>query len=161
MRISLRPRSFPFASNGTCFCSTPCTRFFSHLLTEYLSYQRPQQEARRPHCRLRHGLFSHVYQGGHEKIGNKSNHMVQLMVLDFATARIVSMEPCKSSSDENAIEFYMTFYVELLGSVGHHVLFNLPNFDKYAPTIDYSCNVTIKGVKRLCLNEVVYGIDAR
>jgi hypothetical protein len=32
--------------------------------------------------------------GGHEKIGNKSNHVIQLRILDFATARIVSIEPC-------------------------------------------------------------------
>jgi hypothetical protein len=37
------------------------------------------------------------------------------------------MELCQSPSDDKAIEFYMTSYLELIGSVGHHVFFDLPD----------------------------------
>jgi hypothetical protein len=59
------------------------------------------------------------------------------------------------------MSFYMRSYLDFLEHAGHHVLFDLPDFDddKYSPTIDYSVSSTLEDVERLCSNELVHGID--
>lgn len=55
----------------------------------------------------------------------------------------------------------MQSYLDFLEHAGHHVLFDLPDFDddKYSPTIDYSVSTTLKEVEQLCGDELVHGRD--
>ncbi|KDQ52587.1 hypothetical protein JAAARDRAFT_702442 [Jaapia argillacea MUCL 33604] len=75
---------------------------------------------------------------GHStKIGN-GVHVIQLMVLDFSTANLVSKVDIAEGRD--SLKYYSTKYLEFLHQAGHHVLFSLPDFDdnRLALKIDYS-----------------------
>ncbi|KAF8884776.1 hypothetical protein BD779DRAFT_1739314 [Infundibulicybe gibba] len=70
------------------------------------------------------------------KIGNGS-HVIQLMVLDFHSARLISRV---NAGDREGLQFYMRRYFDYLHHAGHHVLFSLPDFDddRLDIIIDYS-----------------------
>lgn len=99
--------------------------------------------------------------GGSSKIGNGSSHVIQLMVLDFGSAKLASFTPTQAHSQTEALSFYMNSYLDFLEHAGHHTLFDIPDFDddKYSPVIDYSLSCTPQDVDRLCSAEVVHGID--
>lgn len=44
----------------------------------------------------------------------------------FSDARLVSINPALSHSQQEAMTFYMRSYLEFLERAGHHVLFDLP-----------------------------------
>ncbi|KAF8884777.1 hypothetical protein BD779DRAFT_1442896 [Infundibulicybe gibba] len=70
------------------------------------------------------------------KIGNGS-HVIQLMVLNFHSARLISKV---NAGDREGLQFYMRRYLDYLHHAGHHVLFSLPDFDddRLDMIIDYS-----------------------
>lgn len=88
-------------------------------------------------------------------IGN-GEQIIQLMVLDFASAKVLT----RNHISQDILAFYVGKYLELLRHAGHHVLFDLPDFDndQYSPLIDYSLAATIKEIEEYCTEVDLHGI---
>lgn len=99
--------------------------------------------------------------GSSSKIGNGSSHLIQLMILDFAGAKLQSFRPTQPHEDTEALSFYMRQYLQFLENGGSHTLFDIPDFDddKYSPTIDYSLSSTLADVEQHCTDQIVCGVD--
>jgi hypothetical protein len=97
------------------------------------------------------------FRGHTSHIGNGS-HIIQLLVLDINTAKLVSK--VNVSGGREALDFYLRKYLEYLRHAGHHVLFSLPDFDddRMDVLIDYSLEShTIRNME----NEIdeVFGVS--
>ncbi|KAG8800448.1 hypothetical protein FRC16_002842 [Serendipita sp. 398] len=67
--------------------------------------------------------------GSSSKIGNGSNHLIQLMILDFGSAKLQSFRPTLAHEDTEALTFYLRNYLQFLENGGSHTLFDIPDFD--------------------------------
>ncbi|KAF9010257.1 hypothetical protein BDQ17DRAFT_1421498 [Cyathus striatus] len=97
------------------------------------------------------------FRGHTSHIGNGS-HIIQLLVLDFNTAKLVSK--VNVSGGRESLNFYLKKYLEYLRHAGHHVLFSLPDFDddRMDVLIDYSLEShTIRNVETEI--EEVFGVS--
>lgn len=89
-------------------------------------------------------------------IGNGGN-IIQLMVLDFDSAKILTR---LNSVSHDVLTFYVRKYLQLLRKAGHHVLFDLPDFDddQYSPHIDYSRAITSEEIDYYCADIDIHGV---
>ncbi|KAG8774937.1 hypothetical protein FRC15_000899 [Serendipita sp. 397] len=55
--------------------------------------------------------------GSSSKIGNGSNHLIQLMILDFGSAKLQSFRPTLAHEDTEALTFYLRNYLQFLENV--------------------------------------------
>ncbi|KAJ7246223.1 hypothetical protein C8J57DRAFT_1678479 [Mycena rebaudengoi] len=95
--------------------------------------------------------------GRDTKIGNHgSKHLIQMMILDIDSAKLVMSKPSLSVQVKDALAFYLLEYLRFLRSAGNHVLFNLPDFDddKFSPKIDYSLVSKALEVEEFCCDTV-------
>ncbi|KAF8881368.1 hypothetical protein BD779DRAFT_1546677 [Infundibulicybe gibba] len=90
------------------------------------------------------------------KIGN-GFHVIQLMVLNFQGARLVSKV---NAGDREGIQFYMRKYLDYLYHTSHHILFSLPDFDddRLDMIIDYSLESHINRTLDTEIHEV-FGVS--
>ncbi|KAJ7611201.1 hypothetical protein FB45DRAFT_1037536 [Roridomyces roridus] len=97
--------------------------------------------------------------GKDSKIGNTgSKHLIQLMILDIDSAKLVKYKPSLPAKVKDALTLYMPEYLQFLRSAGNHVLFNLPDFDDdmFSPNINYSLISRALEVEEFCC-DVVHG----
>ncbi|KAJ7651380.1 hypothetical protein FB45DRAFT_820896 [Roridomyces roridus] len=97
--------------------------------------------------------------GKDSKIGNTgSKHLIQLMILDIDSAKLVKYKPSLPANVKDALTLYMPEYLQFLRSAGNHVLFNLPDFDDdmFSPKINYSLISRALEVEEFCC-DVVHG----
>ncbi|KAJ7263473.1 hypothetical protein C8J57DRAFT_1629561 [Mycena rebaudengoi] len=95
--------------------------------------------------------------GRDTKIGNHgSKHLIQMMILDIDSAKLVMSKPSLSVKVKDALAYYLPEYLRFLRSAGNHVLFNLPDFDddKFSPKIDYSLVSKALEVEEFCCDVV-------
>ncbi|KAJ6541182.1 hypothetical protein DFH09DRAFT_1174690 [Mycena vulgaris] len=95
--------------------------------------------------------------GRDSKIGSHgSKHLIQMMILDIDSAKLVMYKPSLSTKVMDALAFYLLEYLRFLRSAGNHVLFNLPDFDddKFSPKIDYSLVSKALEVEEFCCDAV-------
>ncbi|KAJ7210092.1 hypothetical protein GGX14DRAFT_451427 [Mycena pura] len=95
--------------------------------------------------------------GRDTKIGNHdSKHLIQLMILDIDSAKLVKSSASLPIKVKDALAFYLFEYLHFLRSAGNHVLFDLPDFDdnKFSPNIDYSLVSTALEVDEFCCDTV-------
>ncbi|KAJ7824736.1 hypothetical protein B0H14DRAFT_3727614 [Mycena olivaceomarginata] len=98
--------------------------------------------------------------GKDSRIGNGSGHLIQMMILDFSSAKMVLFRPDLPIGTADSLEWYLKKYLTLLQSAGHHVHFDLPDFDndKYKPHINYSLATRALEHEELCVDVVVHGV---
>ena len=65
-----------------------------------------------------------------------------------------------SDGDKEALAAYLRHYMHFLRDAGHHVLFDLPDFDndKYSPQIDYSSTANAEDISRFSLDSDIFGV---
>ncbi|EIN11424.1 hypothetical protein PUNSTDRAFT_141793 [Punctularia strigosozonata HHB-11173 SS5] len=87
--------------------------------------------------RVPFGIKSFTSPGG---LTGNGEHLLQIMVLDYARAKMVLHPPAISSATKAALSLYLKKYLDLLRHSGHHVLYSLPDFDddQRKLTIDYA-----------------------
>ncbi|KAJ7710708.1 hypothetical protein B0H17DRAFT_1223880 [Mycena rosella] len=136
-----------------------------HLNTELTNSTKPGYRFEPKHNFDMHGLrvsyrmkFSRSsIKGRDSKIGSHgSKHLIQMMILDIDSAKLVMYKPSLSVNVKDALAFYLPEYLRFLRSAGNHVLFNLPDFDddKFSPNIDYSLISKALEVEEFCCDAV-------
>ncbi|KAJ6593574.1 hypothetical protein B0H19DRAFT_25714 [Mycena capillaripes] len=98
--------------------------------------------------------------GKDSRIGNGAGLLIQLMVLDFSSAQMVSLKPELPNGTKDSLEWYLRKYLAFLQKAGHHVRFDLPDFDadQHKPYINYSLVTRALQQEELCANVTVHGI---
>jgi hypothetical protein len=97
-------------------------------------------------------------EGKDARIGHGKGYLIQLMILDFDTAKLVMFKPNLSADIKEALNFYLRKYLDHLNDAGQNCLLNLPDFDDdaYSPVIDYS--LTTKAIEEdLSVDVTVFG----
>ncbi|KAL0952771.1 hypothetical protein HGRIS_006999 [Hohenbuehelia grisea] len=99
--------------------------------------------------------------GKDSRIGNGSGHLIQMMILDFTSAHMVLFKSSLPIGTTDSLEWYLRKYLSFLQNAGHHVLFDLPDFDddQYKPNINYSLATRALEHEELCANVSVHGVD--
>ncbi|KAF7427988.1 hypothetical protein PC9H_007206 [Pleurotus ostreatus] len=104
----------------------------------------------------------HVLEGYDKVIGNGPGHLIQMTILDLKNPRLVLFADELDYSVKDAASFYLKKYLHFLHFAGHHVLFDLPDFDNdtYRHTIDYSLvSKALTANPGLCKDVDVFGIS--
>ncbi|KAF8214864.1 hypothetical protein K438DRAFT_2008968 [Mycena galopus ATCC 62051] len=104
--------------------------------------------------------FSRRTLGGKDtRIGSGTN-LIQMMILDFSSAQMVLFHPDLPAGTADSLEWYLRKYLTFLQNAGHHVRFDLPDFDDatYKPNIDYSLATRAFVDADLCAGVDVHGI---
>ncbi|KAJ7732039.1 hypothetical protein B0H16DRAFT_183186, partial [Mycena metata] len=98
--------------------------------------------------------------GKDSRIGNGSGHLIQMMILDFSSARMALFKADLPIGTADALEWYLKKYLTFLQNAGHHVRFDLPDFDddQYKPTINYSLATRALEHQELFANVAVHGV---
>ncbi|KAF7328255.1 hypothetical protein MVEN_02565400 [Mycena venus] len=136
-----------------------------HLNTELTNAVKPGYRFDKKHHFSMDGLqvsyrmkFSRgSIKGRDSKIGNHgSKHLIQMMILDIDSAKLVMYKPSLSVKVKDALSFYLHEYLHFLRNAGNHVLFNLPDFDddKFSPKIDYSLVSKALEMEEFCCDTV-------
>ncbi|KAF7354146.1 hypothetical protein MVEN_01102100 [Mycena venus] len=136
-----------------------------HLNTELTNATKPGYRLEKKHHFTMDGLqvsyrmkFSRSsIKGRDSKIGSHgSKHLIQMMILDIDSAKLVMYKPSLSVKVKDALAFYLHEYLHFLRNAGNHVLFNLPDFDddKFSPKIDYSLVSKALEVEEFCCDTV-------
>jgi hypothetical protein len=97
-------------------------------------------------------------EGNDARIGHGKGYLIQLMILDFDTAKLVMFKPSLLADIKEALNFYLRKYLDHLNDGGQNCLLNLPDFDDdaYSPVIDYS--LTTKAIEEdLSVDVTVFG----
>ncbi|KAJ7337589.1 hypothetical protein DFH08DRAFT_877180 [Mycena albidolilacea] len=83
-----------------------------------------------------------------------------MMILDFSSAKMVLFRPDLPIGTADSLEWYLKKYLTLLQSAGHHVRFDLPDFDndQYKPHINYSLATRALEHEELCADVAVHGV---
>ncbi|KAJ7337547.1 hypothetical protein DFH08DRAFT_939037 [Mycena albidolilacea] len=117
-----------------------------------------KQSRIKPGFPLRRRLFNQTSYG--YCIGNGSGHLIQMMILDFSSAKMVLFKPDLPIGTADSLEWYLKRYLALLQSAGHHVRFDLPDFDndQYKPHINYSLVTRALEREELCADVAVHGV---
>ncbi|KAF8125900.1 hypothetical protein K438DRAFT_2001766 [Mycena galopus ATCC 62051] len=104
--------------------------------------------------------FSRRTLGGKDTRIGSGTHLIQMMVLDFASAQMVLFHPDLPAGTADSLEWYLRKYLTVLQNAGHHVRFDLPDFDDatYKPNIDYSLATRAFVDADLCAGVDVHGI---
>ncbi|KAJ7258353.1 hypothetical protein B0H12DRAFT_1280739 [Mycena haematopus] len=102
----------------------------------------------------------HNLSGKDTRIGNGSN-LIQMMILDFSSAQMVMFKPDLPIGTSESLEWYLKKYLTFLQNAGHHVRFDLPDFDddKYKSYINYSLVTRALEHEELCASVTVHGIS--
>ncbi|KAF7366826.1 hypothetical protein MSAN_00940900 [Mycena sanguinolenta] len=95
--------------------------------------------------------------GKDSRIGNGAN-VIQMLILDFSSAQMVLSKPF---SAPDALQWYLKQYLTFLQNAGHHVRYDLPDFDNdnYSLNINYSLVTRALDTEELCAGVTVYGIS--
>ncbi|KAJ7027386.1 hypothetical protein C8F04DRAFT_965258 [Mycena alexandri] len=99
--------------------------------------------------------------GKDSRIGNGSGHLIQMMILDFSSAHMVLFGSNLPLGTTDSLEWYLKKYLTFLQNAGHHVRFDLPDFDddQYKPSINYSLATRALEHEELFTNVTVHGIS--
>ncbi|KAJ7731993.1 hypothetical protein B0H16DRAFT_1582407 [Mycena metata] len=99
--------------------------------------------------------------GEDSRIGNGSGHLIQMMILDFSSARMALFKADLPIGTADALEWYLKKYLTFLQNAGHHVRLDLPDFDddQYKPTINYSLATRALEHQELFANVAVHGVS--
>ncbi|KAJ7243610.1 hypothetical protein B0H12DRAFT_830295 [Mycena haematopus] len=111
--------------------------------------------------------FSRRNLGGKDTRIGTGSHLIQMLILDFSSAQMVTFKSDLPIGTSDSLEWYLKKYLTFLQNAGHHVRFDLPDFDddKYKSIINYSlvtralereelfASVTVHGVSELKINE--------
>ncbi|KAF7343262.1 hypothetical protein MVEN_01758100 [Mycena venus] len=99
--------------------------------------------------------------GKDSRIGNGSSLLIQMMILDFASAQMVLFKSGLPIDSTDSLEWYLKKYLAFLQNAGHHVRFDLPDFDddQYKLKINYSLATRALEHEELCTNVAVHGIS--
>ncbi|KAF8183035.1 hypothetical protein K438DRAFT_1600129 [Mycena galopus ATCC 62051] len=105
--------------------------------------------------------FSRRNLGGKDTRIGSGTHLIQMMILDFSSAHMVLLKPDLPHGTADSLEWYLKRYLTFLQNAGHHVRFDLPDFDddKYKPHIDYSLATRALEREELCASVTVHGIN--
>ncbi|KAJ7738254.1 hypothetical protein DFH07DRAFT_1064579 [Mycena maculata] len=136
-----------------------------HVNTEFTNATKPGYRIDPKHNNSMDGLqvsyrmkFSRSsIKGRDSKISSHgSKHLIQMMILDVDSAKLVMCKQSVSTKVKDALAFYLLEYLRFLRSAGNHVLFNLPDFDddKFSPKIDYSLVSKALEVEEFCCDAV-------
>ncbi|KAJ6464047.1 hypothetical protein C8R45DRAFT_1220135 [Mycena sanguinolenta] len=98
--------------------------------------------------------------GKDSRIGNGAN-LIQMLILDFSSAQMVLFKPDLPLGTADALEWYLKQYLTFLQNAGHHVRYDLPDFDndKYRLDINYSLVTRAFESEELCARVTVHGIS--
>ncbi|KAJ7199899.1 hypothetical protein B0H12DRAFT_1036920 [Mycena haematopus] len=105
--------------------------------------------------------FSRRNLGGKDTRIGTGSHLIQMIILDFSTAQMVLFKPDLPIGTADSLEWYLKQYLTLLQNAGHHVRYDLPDFDddKYKPHINYSLVTRALEHEELCAGVTVHGIS--
>ncbi|KAF8214881.1 hypothetical protein K438DRAFT_1927095 [Mycena galopus ATCC 62051] len=70
--------------------------------------------------------FSRRTLGGKDTRIGSGTHLIQMMVLDFASAQMVLFHPDLPAGTADSLEWYLRKYLTFLQNAGHHVRFDSP-----------------------------------
>ncbi|KAF7366819.1 hypothetical protein MSAN_00940200 [Mycena sanguinolenta] len=95
--------------------------------------------------------------GKDSRIGNGAN-VIQMLILDFSSAQMILFKPFGAP---DALEWYLKQYLTFLQNAGHHVRYDLPDFDNdnYSLNINYSLVTRALDTEELCAGVTVHGIS--
>ncbi|KAJ6464084.1 hypothetical protein C8R45DRAFT_1220160 [Mycena sanguinolenta] len=98
--------------------------------------------------------------GKDSRIGNGAN-LIQMLILDFSSAQIVLFKQDLPLGTADALEWYLKQYLTFLHDAGHHVRYDLPDFDNdtYRLDINYSLVTRALESKELCAGVTVHGVS--
>ncbi|KAF7366836.1 hypothetical protein MSAN_00942100 [Mycena sanguinolenta] len=98
--------------------------------------------------------------GKDSRIGNGAN-LIQLLILDFSSAQMILFGSNLPLGTSDALEWYLKQYLTFLQNAGHHVRYDLPDFDddNYRLNINYSLLTRALESKELCAGVTVHGIS--
>ncbi|KAF7351634.1 hypothetical protein MSAN_01596000 [Mycena sanguinolenta] len=101
----------------------------------------------------------HNLSGKDTRIGDGS-HLIQMLILDFSSAQMILLKSNLSSDTTDSLEWYLRKYLIFLQSAGHHVRYDLPDFNdvKYRSHINYSLVTGALEREELCAGVTVHGI---
>ncbi|KAF8183019.1 hypothetical protein K438DRAFT_1975274 [Mycena galopus ATCC 62051] len=105
--------------------------------------------------------FSRRQLGGKDTRIGSGTHLIQMMILDFPNAQMVWSSPSLPVGAFVSLQWYLKKYLGFLQSAGHHVRFDLPDFDddKFKPHINYSLVTRALENEELFTNVTVHGIN--
>ncbi|KAF7366886.1 hypothetical protein MSAN_00947300 [Mycena sanguinolenta] len=98
--------------------------------------------------------------GKDTRIGNGAN-VIQMVIFDFSSsAQMVLFGSNLPLGTSDALEWYLKHYLTFLRDAGHHVRYDLPDFDndKYRSYINYSLVTRALESEELCAGVTVHGI---
>ncbi|KAF7366869.1 hypothetical protein MSAN_00945600 [Mycena sanguinolenta] len=109
---------------------------------------------------FRHKFSRRNLSGKDSRIGNSAN-VIQMLILDFSTAQMILFWSNLPLGTSDALEWYLKQYLTFLQKAGHHVRYDLPDFDdnNHRLDINYSLVTRALETEELCARVTVHGIS--
>ncbi|KAJ6457917.1 hypothetical protein C8R45DRAFT_560881 [Mycena sanguinolenta] len=104
--------------------------------------------------------FSRRNLSGKDMRISEGSHLIQMMILDFSSAQMILLKSDLPLGTADSLEWYLRKYLVFLQSAGHHVRYDLPDFNdvKYRSHINYSLVTGVLERQELCAGVTVHGI---